>query len=167
MEVSWSRSTSSSSGWALAGEDVAERLAETALEVIGIDQRLVGGECPYFGCIPSKMMIQASNALAAGRRIPALAGDSRVMADWAPGAARVRNEATDDWNDQVAVDRFEGKGGRFVRGHGRVTGPKCRKITARAGIPRPSNHARAASGSTLASSQQPQPSQASRVGPSS
>src|ERR1700722_17444080 len=106
------------------GEDIAERLAEMHLDVIGIDQRLVGGECPYFGCVPSKMIIRAGNALAEGRRIPGLAGDSRVMSDWAPVAARIRNEATDDWNDQVAVDRFEGKGGRFVRGHGRLTGPK-------------------------------------------
>ena len=111
-------------GMGPGGEDLAGRLAETHLDVIGIDQRLVGGECPYFGCIPSKMMIRAANALAEGRRIPGLAGDSRVMADWAPVAARIRNEATDDWNDQVAVDRFEGKGGRFVRGHARLTGPK-------------------------------------------
>ena len=111
-------------GMGPGGEDLAERLAEMHLDVIGIDQRLVGGECPYFGCVPSKMMIRAGNALAEGRRIPGLAGDSRVMADWAPVAARIRNEATDDWNDQVAVDRFEGKGGRFVRGHGRLTGPK-------------------------------------------
>jgi pyruvate/2-oxoglutarate dehydrogenase complex dihydrolipoamide dehydrogenase (E3) component len=110
-------------GMGPGGEDVAGRLAETHLDVIGIDQRLLGGECPYFGCVPSKMMIRAANALAEGRRIPGLAGDSRVTADWAPVAARIRNEATDDWNDQVAVDRFEGKGGRFVRGHGRLTGP--------------------------------------------
>jgi pyruvate/2-oxoglutarate dehydrogenase complex dihydrolipoamide dehydrogenase (E3) component len=111
-------------GMGPGGEDLAERLAETHLDVIGIDQRLVGGECPYFGCIPSKMMIRAANSLAEGRRIPGIAGDSRVMSDWAPVAARIRNEATDDWNDQVAVDRFEGKGGRFVRGHGRLIGPK-------------------------------------------
>ena len=110
-------------GMGPGGEDLAGRLAEAHLDVIGIDERLVGGECPYWGCVPSKMMIRAANALAEGRRIPGLAGDSRVMPDWAPVAARIRNEATDDWNDAVAVQRFEGKGGRFVRGHGRVTGP--------------------------------------------
>jgi pyruvate/2-oxoglutarate dehydrogenase complex dihydrolipoamide dehydrogenase (E3) component len=110
-------------GMGPGGEEVAGRLAETHLDVIGIDERLVGGECPYWGCVPSKMMIRAADALAEGRRIPGLAGDSRVLPDWAPVAARIRNEATDDWDDKVAVDRFEGKGGRFVRGHGRVTGP--------------------------------------------
>jgi pyruvate/2-oxoglutarate dehydrogenase complex dihydrolipoamide dehydrogenase (E3) component len=110
-------------GMGPGGEDLAGRLAEAHLDVIGIDQRLLGGECPYWGCVPSKMMIRAANALAEGRRIPGLAGDSRVSSDWAPVAARIRNEATDDWNDQVAVDRFEAKGGHFVRGHGRLTGP--------------------------------------------
>ncbi len=109
-------------GMGPGGEEVAGRLAEAHLNVIGIDERLVGGECPYWGCVPSKMMIRAADALAEGRRIPGLAGDSRVTADWAPVAARIRNEATDNWDDKAAVDRFEGKGGRFVRGHGRLTG---------------------------------------------
>jgi pyruvate/2-oxoglutarate dehydrogenase complex dihydrolipoamide dehydrogenase (E3) component len=109
-------------GMGPGGEEVAGRLAESHLDVVGIDQRLLGGECPYYGCVPSKMMIRAANALAEGRRIPQLAGQSRVTPDWAPVAARIRNEATDDWNDKAAVERFEGKGGRFVRGRGRLTG---------------------------------------------
>ncbi|HAM02450.1 MAG TPA: pyridine nucleotide-disulfide oxidoreductase, partial [Acidimicrobiaceae bacterium] len=42
------------------GEDAAGRLAEAGLEVVGVDDRLVGGECPYWGCVPSKMMIRAA-----------------------------------------------------------------------------------------------------------
>ena len=103
-------------GMGPGGEEVAGKLAEAHLDVVGIDQRLLGGECPYYGCVPSKMMIRAANALAEARRIPSLAGDARVSPDWAPVAARIRNEATDDWDDKVAVERFEGKGGRFVRG---------------------------------------------------
>jgi pyruvate/2-oxoglutarate dehydrogenase complex dihydrolipoamide dehydrogenase (E3) component len=93
------------------------------LSVVGVEERLVGGECPYYGCIPTKMMIRAGNALAEGRRVPGLAGNAEVWPDWAPVAQRIRDEATDDWNDQVAVDRFVGKGGRFVRGRGRLIGP--------------------------------------------
>ena len=52
-----------------------------------------------------------------------MAGTAQVQPDWAPVARRIRDEATDDWDDQVAVDRFTGKGGRFVRGHGRLAGP--------------------------------------------
>ncbi len=105
------------------GEEVAGRLAEAGLSVVGIDERLVGGECPYYGCVPTKMMIRAGNALAEGRRIPGLAGTSTVEPDWSPVAARIRDEATDDWDDKVAVDRLVGKGATFVRGRGRVVGP--------------------------------------------
>jgi pyruvate/2-oxoglutarate dehydrogenase complex dihydrolipoamide dehydrogenase (E3) component len=102
------------------GEYVAGTLAERGLDVVGIDRLLVGGECPYWGCIPSKMMIRAGNALAEARRVDALAGYATVTPDWAKVANRIRDEATDDWDDAVAVERFERKGGRFVRGEGRL-----------------------------------------------
>jgi pyruvate/2-oxoglutarate dehydrogenase complex dihydrolipoamide dehydrogenase (E3) component len=56
-----------------------------------------------------------------------MAGGATVAPDWAPVAARIRSEATDSWNDKVAVDRFVGKGGHFVRGHGQITG--AREVT--------------------------------------
>src|SRR6516225_3567878 len=52
-----------------------------------------------------------------------MAGAARVEPDWAPVARRIRDEATDDWDDKVAADRFTGKGGILVRGHGRITAP--------------------------------------------
>lgn len=103
------------------GEEVAGSLAESGLDVVGIEAELVGGECPYWGCVPSKMMIRAANLLAEARRIPGMSGVSEVTADFGPVAARIRAEATDTWDDQVAVDRFIGKGGTFVRGTGRFT----------------------------------------------
>src|SRR5256886_445190 len=110
-------------GMAVGGEEVAGRLAAAGLSVVGIEHRLVGGECPYWGCVPSKMMIRAANALAEARRIPGLAGLATVEPDWSPVAKRIREEATDDWDDKIAVDRFVKKGGRFVRGFGRLAGP--------------------------------------------
>jgi len=111
-------------GMGPGGEDAAGRLAEAGLHVTGVEANLVGGECPYWGCVPSKMMIRAANLLAEARRIPGMAGTATVEPDWAPVAARIRDEATDSWNDKVAVDRFTGKGGHFVRGWGRITGPR-------------------------------------------
>jgi pyruvate/2-oxoglutarate dehydrogenase complex dihydrolipoamide dehydrogenase (E3) component len=105
------------------GEETAGRLAEAGLAVAGVEARLVGGECPYWGCIPSKMMIRAADLLAEGRRIPGMAGSSVVTPDWAPVAHRIRAEATDNWDDTVAADRFTGKGGQLFRGHGRITAP--------------------------------------------
>ncbi|MFI9306436.1 dihydrolipoyl dehydrogenase family protein [Streptomyces triculaminicus] len=110
-------------GMGPGGEHVAGELASTGLDVVGVEAELVGGECPYWGCVPSKMMIRAGNLLAEARRVPGMAGSASVSPDWAPVAARVRDEATDDWDDRVAADRFTGKGGRLVRGRGRLAGP--------------------------------------------
>jgi pyruvate/2-oxoglutarate dehydrogenase complex dihydrolipoamide dehydrogenase (E3) component len=113
------------------GESVASTLAKAGLEVVGVDERLVGGECPYFGCIPSKMMVRAADLLAEGRRIPELAGASTVTADWSQVATRIRDEATDGWDDAVAVARLEKAGVTFVRGHARLTGSRTVEVDGR------------------------------------
>jgi pyruvate/2-oxoglutarate dehydrogenase complex dihydrolipoamide dehydrogenase (E3) component len=110
-------------GMGVAGEAVAGELASAGLAVVGVEEQLVGGECPYWGCIPSKMMIRAADAIAETRRVDGLAGRAEVWPDWAPVAARIRAEATDDWDDRVAVERFTGQGGRFVRGRAVLDGP--------------------------------------------
>jgi pyruvate/2-oxoglutarate dehydrogenase complex dihydrolipoamide dehydrogenase (E3) component len=110
-------------GLGVGGEELAGRLAEAGLSVVGVEAELVGGECPYWACVPTKMMVRAGNLLAEARRVAGMAGAAQVSPDFAPVAARIRDEATDDWNDQVAVDRFTGKGGRFVRGTAQLTGP--------------------------------------------
>jgi pyruvate/2-oxoglutarate dehydrogenase complex dihydrolipoamide dehydrogenase (E3) component len=103
------------------GEDVAGRLAEAGLSVLAVGDGLVGGECPYWGCIPSKMMVRAGDLLAEAGRAPALAGRvGAVVPDWTLVADRIRDQATDDWDDRVAVERLSGKGARFVRGHGSI-----------------------------------------------
>ena len=104
------------------GEHLATEAARAGLAVVGVDERLVGGECPYWGCIPSKMAIRAANALAEARRVGGLAGAAEVSPDWGPVHARIRDEATDGWDDRVAVERLEKAGVRFVRGHGRLVG---------------------------------------------
>jgi len=110
-------------GMGPGGENAAGQLADAGLRVAGIEARLVGGECPYWGCVPSKMMIRAGNLVAEGNRIPGMAGTASVVPDWAPVAARIRAEATDDWDDSAAADRFTGKGGRLFRGRGTITAP--------------------------------------------
>src|SRR5262245_3855462 len=110
-------------GMGVGGEAVAGALADEGLDVIGIEGRLVGGECPYWGCIPSKMVIRSANLIAEADRVPGMAGQSEVSTDFGPVATRIRDEATANWDDTAAVERFTGKGGRFVRGWGRITGP--------------------------------------------
>lgn len=104
-------------------EYVASELARAGVSVAAVEDRLVGGECPYWGCVPSKMMIRAADLLAEGRRVPGMAGSSVISPDWAPVARRIRDEATDNWDDTVAADRFTGLGGTLLRGHGVITAP--------------------------------------------
>jgi pyruvate/2-oxoglutarate dehydrogenase complex dihydrolipoamide dehydrogenase (E3) component len=111
-------------GMGPGGERVAGQLALAGLAVAGVESGLVGGECPYYGCVPSKMMIRAANLLAEARRIPGMAGQASVDPSWAPVAGRIRDEATDDWDDTVAADRFAGQGGHLFRGYGVITAPR-------------------------------------------
>jgi pyruvate/2-oxoglutarate dehydrogenase complex dihydrolipoamide dehydrogenase (E3) component len=105
------------------GEHAAAELAKAGLDVVGVDERLVGGECPYFGCVPTKMMIAAATALREGHRITRLAGATRIEPSWEPVARRIRDEATDDWDDTVAVKRLEAAGATFARGRGVISAP--------------------------------------------
>jgi pyruvate/2-oxoglutarate dehydrogenase complex dihydrolipoamide dehydrogenase (E3) component len=77
------------------------------------------------------MIVRASNLLAEARRIPGIAGTSTVTPDWSPVAARIRAEATDNWDDRVAVERFEKQGGTFVRGIGRFESPNVVAVDGR------------------------------------
>ncbi len=126
-------------GVGTCGEDLSLRLLGAGLDVIGIEAALVGGECAYWACIPSKIMIRAARALQEARRVEGMAGQVEVKPDWGPVAERVRVEATSGWDDSIATQRFEGRGGRLVHGRGRLTGPRTvtvgdESFTARRGI---------------------------------
>ncbi|MDT8305725.1 MAG: NAD(P)/FAD-dependent oxidoreductase [Anaerolineae bacterium] len=126
-------------GVGTSGEDLSLRLLGAGLTVVGIEAALVGGECAYWACLPSKMMIRAASALQEARRVEGLAGRAEVTPDWTPVAARVRTEASGGWDDAIAVARFEGRGGRLVHGRGKLVGPRTvavgdERFTARLGI---------------------------------
>lgn len=121
------------------GEEVAHTLAEAGLDVVGVEAGLVGGECPYFGCVPTKMMVRAATLLAEARRVDGVAGTADVVPSWALVAERIREEATDDWNDDAAAARFADAGGTLVRGTGRLIAPDTvevgqRRIRARRAV---------------------------------
>ena len=106
------------------GESLAGQVAKAGLKVVAVDRRLVGGECPYFGCIPSKMIVHAADAIATARRVPEFGGTVEVSPDYGPVHARIRDEATTDWDDQIAVDRLKDAGAEVVHGEARLVGPK-------------------------------------------
>ena len=88
------------------GEYAANKLARAGLDVVAVDELLVGGECPFFGCTPSKLMIRGGNVLAEARRVDGLGGTVEVHPDWTVAADRVR-KATNDWHDHPHADRLE------------------------------------------------------------
>jgi pyruvate/2-oxoglutarate dehydrogenase complex dihydrolipoamide dehydrogenase (E3) component len=112
------------------GEALATGCAQAGLEVVAVDRHLVGGECPYYGCIPTKMMVRAADSLAEAGRADELAGDVRVVASWSPVAERIATQATDHWDDQVAVDRLADAGATVVHGTGRLDGARRVVVTA-------------------------------------
>ncbi|MCZ2526928.1 dihydrolipoyl dehydrogenase family protein [Streptomyces sp. HB2AG] len=103
------------------GEETAGLLGEAGWDVAGVEARLVGGECPYWGCVPSKTMVRAAGLLADGRRIPGMAGTAMVHPEYGPVARAVRR-ATAGWDDAAAVERLTVRGVRVLRGTGRLTG---------------------------------------------
>ncbi len=105
------------------GEYAAQKLAEAGLRVVGVEKALVGGECPFYGCIPSKMIIRAADTLAEADRAATLAGRVDVSPDYALVANRVDKQATNHWNDESHATRLEEAGVQIVRGHGRLDGP--------------------------------------------
>jgi pyruvate/2-oxoglutarate dehydrogenase complex dihydrolipoamide dehydrogenase (E3) component len=115
------------------GEALATEAARAGLAVVAVDKRLVGGECPYFGCIPTKMMVRASDALAETYRAAELAGGVAVTSSWAPVAERVSVQATDHWDDRVAVERLQGAGATVLHGTARLDGVRRVVVTPRDG----------------------------------
>jgi dihydrolipoamide dehydrogenase len=111
-----------------AGEVVVERVAKGGLSVALVEQELVGGECSYWGCIPSKTLLRPGDVLAAARRVPGAleAVDGGVDA---PSAFAQRDYMTSNWSDDGQERWLDGIGATLVRGHGRLAGERAVEVT--------------------------------------
>lgn len=112
------------------GEALATAAAQAGLRTVAVDKHLVGGECPYYGCIPTKMMVRAADSLAEGGRVGELAGEVQIVPSWRPVAERIARDATDHWDDAVAVTRLEDAGATVLHGTGRLAGEGTVVVTA-------------------------------------
>lgn len=105
------------------GQHLAEDLARDGLDVVAVEKHLVGGECPFYGCTPSKLMIRAAHLVADVGRADTLSGPASVDPDWSRPAGRITEEATHGWTDDANAQAVSDSGARLVRGAGRLAGP--------------------------------------------
>jgi dihydrolipoamide dehydrogenase len=104
-----------------AGEVAAGRLADHGLDVAIVEDRLVGGECSFWACMPSKALLRPYEALAEARRNPGVPVGTEL--DLAAVLAR-RDEVIHDLDDDVQLPWLESRGIALVRGHGRLSGER-------------------------------------------
>ena len=113
-----------------AGEVLAGRCADGGLRVALVERELVGGECSYWGCIPSKTLIRPGDVVAAARRVPGVDAELDVAAAFAQ-----RDYMTSNWSDSGQVPWLQQHGVELVRGAGRLDGTRAvtvgpRRLTA-------------------------------------
>ena len=112
-----------------AGEHAAGRLADAGLRVAIVERELVGGECSYWGCIPSKTLLRPGDVLAAARRAPGAAEAVTGRLDASAAFAR-RDYMTSGWRDDGQLGWLESKGITLIRGTGRLTGERAVEVQA-------------------------------------
>jgi dihydrolipoamide dehydrogenase len=105
-----------------AGEECAGRIAED-LEVAIVERELIGGECSYWACMPSKALLRPAEALAESRRIPGASEATGGAVD-TRSALRRRDEVIHELDDQGHVPWLEERGVEIFRGHARLVGER-------------------------------------------
>ncbi|MFB7178642.1 dihydrolipoyl dehydrogenase family protein [Streptomyces sp. NPDC056257] len=111
-----------------AGENIVDRTAAAGLSTALVESELVGGECSYWACVPSKALLRPVLARAEARRVPGLAGAVGGPLDTAAVLAH-RNYWTGDWKDQGQIDWLDSIGVHVYRGHGRLYGSRKVAVT--------------------------------------
>jgi dihydrolipoamide dehydrogenase len=105
-----------------AGEVAAGRLGQAGLDVVLVERHLVGGECSYYGCMPSKGLLRPGELVAEVERVPGV-----LLADPPLDAERIferRDEIIHGRDDSSQLGWLEERGVRLVRGEARIDGER-------------------------------------------
>jgi pyruvate/2-oxoglutarate dehydrogenase complex dihydrolipoamide dehydrogenase (E3) component len=114
------------------GENVADRAVRGGLETVIVERELVGGECSYWACMPSKALLRSPQILDAARAVPGAAAAATGELDVA-AVLRRRDSFASDWSDSGQVSWLESVGVDLIRGHGRLSGEREVTVTAEDG----------------------------------
>jgi dihydrolipoamide dehydrogenase len=110
-------------GGGSAGENVAGRCTDCGASIAVVEAELVGGECSYWACMPSKTLLRPGEVLAEARRVPGAAAAVTGELD-VDAALAWRDDIAAHWDDEAQVRWLDGAGGVLVRGHGRLVGER-------------------------------------------
>jgi len=111
-----------------AGENVADRVVRGGLSVAVVEDELVGGECSYWACIPTKALLRSTAALHAARQLPG-AREAVTSPPDVDAILRRRDGFAAGWKDDGQVSWLPSAGIDLVRGRGRLTGPRTVEVT--------------------------------------
>lgn len=117
------------------GENVADRAVQGGLTAVVVEGELVGGECSYWACMPSKALLRSGQALRSASRVAGAAQAITGALDVSAVLAR-RDAFASDWSDDGQVRWLESAGIDLVRGHGRLSGVREVTVTSDDGPPR-------------------------------
>ncbi|BBF98873.1 MULTISPECIES: dihydrolipoyl dehydrogenase family protein [Pseudonocardia] len=112
-----------------AGENAAGYAVDAGLSAALVEDELIGGECSYWACIPSKALLRTPQAVADARRLPG------VTAEFDPAAVLDRRTYfTGGWDDSGQAEWARGAGAAVLRGRGRLTGERTVQVTGHDGV---------------------------------
>lgn len=115
-------------GAGAVGENVADRVVQGGLTAVLVEAELVGGECSYWACMPSKALLRPGTALHGAQTVPG-AGEAVTRTLDASAVLKRRDYFTSNWQDDGQVKWVEDTGIELIRGRGRITGPRAVEVT--------------------------------------
>lgn len=114
-------------GGGAVGENAADRAVQGGLSTVIVEAELVGGECSYWACMPTKALLRPGHAHAAARAVP---GAREVTAERTDATASLayRDSFASHWNDDGQVSWLESAGIDLVRGRARLAGERTVEV---------------------------------------
>ncbi len=110
-------------GGGSTGENAAAYARENGLSAVVVESELIGGECSYWACMPSKALLRPGEVLAAARRVPAAAPAVTGSLD-VEAALHSRDTFSSNWDDEPQAQWLAGVDVDVVRGRGRLAGER-------------------------------------------